>query len=239
MKNIASKIMKESFSSEKNNGNKLEFIEGNQFIYFLKNIKNKIVTPAKSDIKLLELFQDYIYGLTPLYTTLNLSFDAFRTQSDKHNHKYLFIISDGELTDVDNDLDYIREIRNNAEENNILIISIFLTSNDIPIEEKLYDTYQEHFSQGSKDLFSMSSILNYENPIIKFFIKKGWDIPISGECKLFVEINDSKNLNKFIELFNEAISEFNFINNNEVKTNPNSLISILGSTAIKNMFLQI
>ena len=136
MKNIASKIMKESFSSEKNNGNKLEFIEGNQFIYFLKNIKNKIVTPAKSDIKLLELFQDYIYGLTPLYTTLNLSFDAFRTQSGKHNHKYLFIISDGELTDVNNDLDYIREIRNNAEENNILIISTFLTSNDIPIEEK-------------------------------------------------------------------------------------------------------
>ena len=55
----------------------------------------------------------------------------------------------------------------------------------------------------------MSSTLDYQHPIIKFFIEKGWHIPLSGECKLFIEVNNSKNLNKFIGLFNEAIGILN------------------------------
>ena len=47
---------------------------------------------------------------------------------------------------------------------------------------------------------------------------------MSGECKLFVEINNSQNLNKFIDLMNEAISELNDNNN----TN-NSLINIINT----------
>lgn len=34
-------------------------------------------------------------------------------------------------------------------------------------------------------------------------------MPISGECRLFIEINNSQNLNEFIDLFNEAIGELN------------------------------
>ena len=86
-------------------------------------------------------------------------------------------------------------------------------------EETLYDTFQSHFTQGSKDLFSMSSTLNYESPVIKFLIQKGWNIPSSGECKLFVEINNSQNLNKFINLMNEAIGELNNRNNIEIEKN--------------------
>ena len=78
----------------------------------------------------------------------------------------------------------------------------------------------------------MSSSLNYENPVIKFFIQKGWDVPTSGECKLFVEVNNSQNLNEFIDLINEAIGELNIRNNKENPTNPNSLINLLSSTSI-------
>ena len=66
--------------------------------------------------------------------------------------------------------DYIGEIRKKAEDNQVMVISIFLTNNSIPKEEKLYDKIESHFSQGSKDLFLMSSTLTYEHPIIKFFI---------------------------------------------------------------------
>ena len=55
----------------------------------------------------------------------------------------------------------------------------------------------------------MSSSLTYEDPANKFLIQKGWDIPSSGECKLFIEINNSQNLYKFIDIMNEAIGELN------------------------------
>ena len=150
------------------------------------------------------------------------------------NLKFLFLISDGKSTDIKPNVDYITEIRKNAETYEIIIISIFLTSKIIPKEEKLYDECQKHFSKGAKDLFLMSSTLTYEDPVIKFFIQKGWDIPLSGECKLFIEVNNSQNLTKFFDLFNEALGEANILNNSETPLNPNSLVNILASTYIND-----
>ena len=98
----------------------------------------------------------------------------------------------------------------------------------------MYDECQKHFSKGEKDLFLMSSTLTYEDPVLKFFIQKGWDIPLSGECKLFIEVNNSQNLTKFFDLFNEALGEANIINNSETLQNPNSLVNILASTSIND-----
>ena len=227
-------IMNEEIFSRRYNNNKFKFFEGNDLLNIIKNLENKIITPDNSKIKILDLFEDYIYGNTPLYTALNLSFFNFQTQSHKDNNKYIFIISDGELNDVDKNFDYITEIREKAENNEIMIISIFLTSSNIPYKSKLYDTIQSHFTKGAQDLFLMSSTLDYQHPIIKFFIQKGWDIPRSGGCKLFVEINNSKNLNEFIDLFNEAISMFNLKYNYNSKENPNSLMNLLSLTSIND-----
>ena len=228
-----SKIISEEVSERKENGNNFTIMDANDLMDIKKNLENKITSPNNSNFNLLDIFHNYIYGNTPLYTAFNNAFDNFKKHSE-NNNKYLIIISDGELNDVDKNFDYIGEITNKAKNENIMIISIFLTSNYIPKEEKLYDECQNHFSKGEKDLFLMSSTLTYENPIIKFFIQKGWDIPLSGECKLFVEINDSQNLNKFINLFNEAIGEVNNRNYKEVPENKNSLINVLTSTSIND-----
>ena len=225
-----SKIISEDQINRKNNGNKLRFIDGNNLVNIKNNLQGKICSPDKTDFNIIDLFRNYIYGGTPLYTALKLAFDNFKSQSNDNYNKFLFILSDGELTDVDKNSNYIEEITQKAKNNNVTIISIFLTSNKIPKEETLYDNYQTHFTQGSKDLFLMSSTLNYENPVIKFLIQKRWNIPVSGECKLFVEINNSQNLNKFIDLMNEAIGELNNRNNIEIAKNPNSLINLLSST---------
>ena len=225
-----SKIIREDSNYRRYNGNKLRFIDGNVLINIKNNLQGKICSPDKTDFNIIDLFKNYIYGDTPLYTALNLAFDNFKTQSNGSYNKFLFILSDGELTDVDRNSNYIEKITQKAEDLKVTIISIFLTSNKIPKEEVLYDNYQSHFTQGSKDLFLMSSTLNYENPVIKFLIQKGWDIPASGECKLFIEINNSQNLNKFIDLMNEAVGELNNRNNIEIAKNPNSLVNLLSST---------
>ena len=227
-------IIREEINTRKNKGNNFEFLDGNQLIDMKKNLEDKLTSPSNSKFNILDLFKNFIYGNTPLYTALNNAFDNFKNQSSDNNYKYLFIISDGELNDIQKNFDYIGEIRKKAEDNNIIIVSIFLTSNSIPKEEILYDIPQSHFTTGSKDLFLMSSFLTYEHPIIKFFIQKGWNIPVSGGCKLFVEINNSQNLNKFIDILNEAIGELNYRNNQEIIQNPNSLINLLSSTVIDN-----
>ena len=226
-----SKIISEEILMRKNNGNKLRFIDGNDLVNIKNNLEGKITSPDKTNFNIIDLFKNYIYGGTPLFTALNIAFDNFKNQSNDNNEKYLFILSDGELTDVDKNSNCIQQIIEKAKNNKVTIISIFLTSKSIPKEETLYDTYQSHFTQGSKDLFLMSSTLNYESPVIKFLIQKGWKIPSSGESKLFVEINNSQNLNKFIELMNEAIGELNNRNNIEIAKNPNSLVNLLSSTA--------
>ena len=229
-----SKIIYEEISQRRNNGNSLRFLNGNDLVNMKKNLDGKLTSPDNNNFNLLDLFKNYIYGMTPLYTSLKVAFENFQKQSNYNNNKYLFIISDGELNDINKNFDYIGEIRQKAQSNNVIIISIFLTSNSIPKEEKLYDNIQSHFTSGSKDLFLMSSTLTYDQPIIKFLIQKGWDIPVSGECKLFVEVNNSQNLNKFIDLINEAIGELNYKNNIENVQNPNSLINLLSSTNINN-----
>ena len=225
----ASKIIQEEISQRKYNGNKIKFIDGNDLVNMKNNLEGKLTSPNNKSLSIIDIFKDYIYGNTPLYTALNLAFDNFKIQS-ANNKKFLFIISDGELNDISKNFDYISEIKKKENENQVMIISIFLTTNSIPKEQTLYDELQSNFTNGSKDLFLMSSTLTYENPVIKFLIEKGWNIPRSGECKLFVEINNSQNLNKFIELMNEAIGELNYKNNKEVSNNPNSLMSLLSST---------
>ena len=232
MNEYASKIINEENCIRNHNGNSLRFIDGNDLIKIQNNLEKKLTSPKKSNFNLMDLISQYIYGITPLYTALNISFDNFKKQSNNNINKYLFIISDGELNDITKNFDYIKEIRDKATNNNIIVISIFLTANGIPKCETFYDEVQPHFTNGSKDLFLMSTTLTYEHPIIKFFIKKGWNIPISGECKLFVEISNSKNLDEFINLVNEAIGELNYKNNIEKIENPISLINLIASTKL-------
>ena len=228
----ASKIMSEEINQRKISNNTLKFMDGNNLINIKKNLEDKLASPNNTKFNLIDLFTKYIYGSTPLYTALNISFDNFKKQSSNNNNKFLFIISDGELNDIKKNFDYIGEIRKKATDNNVTVISIFLTKNNIPKVQTFYDEVQTHFTGGSKDLFLMSSTLTYEHQIIKFFINRGWNIPNSGECKLFIEINNSQNLNDFIDLMNEAIGELNYKNNAESIENPYSLANLLASTEV-------
>ena len=163
---FASKIIQEDIDQRKNNGNKIKFMDGNDLIRIKNNLQDKIEAPDNNQFNILDLFSKYIYGDTPLYAALNMAFDNFKMQSDKNNNKFIFILSDGELNDADKSIDYISKIKENARDNSITIISIFLTTKNIK-EETLYDDIQNHFTKGSKDLFLMSSTLNYEHPVIK------------------------------------------------------------------------
>lgn len=196
------KIIKEEFDL-KNNNPKIVIKEGKDVINLIHYFDNKFTNYDKGkDFNVLDMFKKYIYGNTPLYTCINISVNSF-PENKILIDKFLIIISDGLLNDVDKNFDYISDIKKKTKD--IKVIGIYLTNQKIYNEKKLLDDIPYYFDKGAKDLMEMSSLMNYEDSIIKFFILKGWDIPTSGDCKLFVEINNSQNLNEFIKLINEAV----------------------------------
>ena len=110
IKKYISSIISEEISQRKANGNKFKILDCNDLINMKKNLEGKLASPEKSTINILDLFSNYIYGNTPLYTSLNYAFNNFQIQSNGNN-KYLIIISDGELNDIQRNFDYIGEIR--------------------------------------------------------------------------------------------------------------------------------
>ena len=63
-----SKIINEEISKRKQNGNKLQFIDGNDLVNMKNNLQDKLCSPSKANFNIIDLFQNFIYGDTPLFT---------------------------------------------------------------------------------------------------------------------------------------------------------------------------
>ena len=120
-KKIITKTSVKILDEYKNNYNdkKYELIKGKELINLIENIEEKIVTLNNTSFNILDLFEKYIYGLTPLYTACNKAFETF--EMSKNNKNILILISDGLLTDYKNNDAAKKEII--SKSNNCLIKS--------------------------------------------------------------------------------------------------------------------
>ena len=179
-------------------------IKGENILQLIDDMEKKIIQPEKDqNISIVDLFENIIYGNTPLYSSWKKACEIFENNESKT--KVLFIISDGLLNDTNNIIQTQNEINQKMNNLNIITICIYLNCSKKLNNKVFYNEVQNHFDDGAKFLFNISSELDYHNGLIKFFIKKDWIIPLNGVCKLFVEINNSKDLNQFIQLVNEAL----------------------------------
>ena len=186
------------------NNNNYEWTKGKELIEIIESLEKKITSPENSKFNVIDLFDKYIYGLTPLYTSCKKAFEIFQKNKDNNSNNILIIISDGLLNDYDLEKAK-KEIRENSEKLKITIICIYLNSYNKKKENRVfYNTIQKNFDEGAEFLFSISSKVNYNNIILKYFIKKKWKIPLNGVANLFYEINNSDELNEFINLINES-----------------------------------
>ena len=193
---------KKILNEYKENNTNYDLIEGNELITLINEITEKIIQPEEETFSIIDLFENFIYGLTPLYKSCKKALEIFISQNGK---KILFIISDGLLNDVD--IKFAQDdIMSKTNELGVTTIYIYFNSSNKMNEKKFYNKIQSNFDEGVKFLFNISSELNYHNGIIQFFIKKNWNIPLNGVCKLFVEINNSEDLNQFINLVNETLN---------------------------------
>ena len=62
-----------------------------------------------------------------------------------------------------------------AKENNIIIVTYIISDKDNINKKVIYNEFPVHLKPNLKNLFNISSKVNYKNPFARYFIKKGWE----------------------------------------------------------------
>ena len=154
---------------KKNFGN-YELLKVEDLLNLVESIEEKIIKPDNKDISIVDLFEKYIYGNTPLYKGCKKSFEIFEKNSKNEN--ILFIVGDGLLNDV-NDINKAKdEIILKSNELKITMVCIYLNNSKEKNKKTFYNEPQPYFDRGAKFLFEISNKLNYHNNIKDFLLKK-------------------------------------------------------------------
>ena len=213
----------------------LKILDGNKCVKLINNFDKKLGELSKEGNILnkidlsLNFLSDYINASKPLTDSLRLALFNFDRQSQQKNVKIFLIISSGETEDLDkDDIEIIKEF---AEFNEIYIISIYLNPYKIQKEFKIYDSYETN-NKSISNLFSVASKVRYNEPMMNFLILRGLEFPSSGEGRFFIEVNDTQNLYKFVDILNDFCAE---LNNSKSILSKDSIINSIGSTTINSI----
>ena len=179
------------------------------------------LNPGTSSSKLhdyLDKLEPYIYGGTPMCAALTSALDVFKNCG--HTRRILVIISDGQPADgnpLENGL--IAQLK----QERVLIISCFLTSDDIESPRELYSELQESWSWPAKLMFQMSSNVSNQKLPRTLLAAQGWRLPKCGTSNLFLQANHPDVINEFTTLFTS------------LETNVDALVNILGQIKIDDI----
>lgn len=180
------------------------------FAYSLEEIINIFKTYSKSEKvnknkenlqKFLNLIEPFIYGRTPMCSSLEQAFKIFKINNDASS-KILFILSDGDATDGD-PIKVASQIKKNFD---VKIICCYISTKKIFNSRKIYDKKMENWEQEQINMFEMSSEIDNANSGIYFLRMQGWEIPASGKSRLFAQVNDPEIINEFCRI-TKLISE--------------------------------
>ena len=165
------------------------------------------------------IVKPYIYGDTPMCEALEYALQTF--QSSSHTVNVLFVLSDGESKDGDP-----VQLAKRLRECGVIVFACLLTSKNIRRPRRLFDTSDPHWPKAQRDMFEMSSIVPNTCPAMAILLKKHWELPVSGESRLFLQANHPDVIDEFSSLVRE-MGESN-----------DALLDILGSLSM-DMYINI
>jgi DNA-binding transcriptional regulator YhcF (GntR family) len=149
----------------------------------------------KREKELRKSVEPFIYGLTPLYESLEKATKLFEGNTSKN--KLLFVLSDGEPTDGrKDDVAKINKITSKLRDAGVKIVCCFITRSTDIHPKRLYDKMSPDWEPGAKFLFSLSSEVRTQDLVARaVLVKRGWTIDIAkNETKLFMQVNHPDNL---------------------------------------------
>ena len=145
----------------------------------------------------------YIYGGTPMKRTFQDTFSYITNFRNEYEENIIFLLSDGESTDGNPE----EIVKNELTKTNSILITCYLSSFENECPKILYDenTEPKNLVQGEKILYEMSSSVSSANSIFTFLEEKGWKVPHSGRCKLFLRANNPKIIDEYLSLITMLI----------------------------------
>lgn len=162
-------------------------------------VDNKDLTDERIDY-LVKTIEPFIYGSTPLFTATRRSLEMFRYEND--GQKLLLILTDGYPTDDG----AFYEIKRALERKNVKIVCCFVTSSETIEPKRLYDSLDNRWDDGAKFLFDFSSAI--ATNLLPKTIFKHWKVDTAkNETKLFVQINDQRNIDDVCKLAKKIVCE--------------------------------
>ena len=145
--------------------------------------------------ELIDAIEPYIYGNnTPMCEAMQNALSIFK-QADQDVSKVLFILSDGESTDG-NPLPIAEQLRVLG----VQIVTCYLTADDIENPKCLLYAKDPKWGEGQSVLFEMSSTMHNTHTPVSHLVDHGWELPPSGESRLFLQANSLKVVNKLCKI---------------------------------------
>ena len=134
--------------------------------------------------------EPFIYGNTPMCKALRSSASIFR--SSAHNPKVLFVFTDGVATDGD-PLSYADSLQSS----DVLVFICLLTSENISNPRRLYYEPDSSWTKAQRNMFGLSSIVPNTHPAMSILLENNWELPTSGQSRLFVQANHPDVIDEF------------------------------------------
>lgn len=146
---------------------------------------------------LIDFIKPHIYGDTPMCKALEIALDMFKGSS--HDHKVLFLLTDGQATDGD-PVRFITKIDNEK----IRVFVCLISSDNILNPRQLYYEPDPNWEKEQVDMFKLSTLVDNTHPMMSVLLEHGWKLPTSGQSRLFVQANHPDVIDEFSSLVRRA-----------------------------------
>ncbi|CAM6005987.1 unnamed protein product [Sphagnum balticum] len=142
--------------------------------------------------RLLDDIEPYLYGGTPMCQALRSVLPLFQTST--YSSKVMVLISDGEATDG-NPLPPAQALRDSGG----TIFACLLTDSILKDPRRLRggDEVDKGWSRAARNMFDMASTVSTDSGAVQALRRRGWSLPASGQCKLFIQANNPTIIDEF------------------------------------------
>jgi hypothetical protein len=117
-------------------------------------------------------------------------------QTGRYSGKILFMLSDGEPTDAP--VDVVAGIAEMLRKSNVMLVSCYVTDEDITEPRKLYGKTENDSPKGARLMFDCASELPPNSPFESYLSEYNWTV--AQGARLFTQINQSEALSEFLNL---------------------------------------
>jgi hypothetical protein len=142
--------------------------------------------------RLLDDIEPYLYGRTPMCQALRSVLPLF--QNSTYSSKVMVLISDGDATDG-NPLRPAQALRKYGG----TIFACLLTDSAIKDPRRLRGINEvgKSWSSAARNMFEMASTASNDSRAVQALRRRGWTLPTSGQCKLFIQANNPMIIDEF------------------------------------------